>query len=163
MRPRSDDRREIDSAEAKIARDIERTWRHWKALIAEKQDELAAQQIDDSLDADLTGDARPAPRKARLDQATRQQFGAVLEARRQQAQTKAEQEARQHGRPAPDADQVYATLLAHIADELDGKIHPSGMALVWYKDALIKFDAQAIMAGTTDADYLASGHGTGTC
>jgi hypothetical protein len=161
MRPRSDDRREIDSAEAKIARDIERTWRHWKALIAEKQDELAAQQIDDSLDADLTGDARPAPRKARLDQATRQQFGAVLEARRQQAQAKAEQEARQHGRPAPDADQVYATLLAHIADELDGKIHPSGMALVWYKDALIKFDAQAVMAGTTDADYLASGHGTG--
>ncbi len=147
MRPRTDDRREIDSAEAKIAHDIERTWRHWKGLIAEKQDELAAQQVDDALDADLTGDSRPAPRKARLDQATRQQFGAVLEARRQQAQAKAEQEARQQGRPAPDADQVYAALLARVADELDGKLHLSGMALVWYKDALIKFDAQAVMAG----------------
>ncbi len=161
MRPRDDDRRAIDSAEATLARDIEKTWRHWKAFIAEKQDELAAQHLDESPDADLTGDTRPAPRKARLDAATRQQFGAVLEARRQQAQAKAEQDARQHSKPAPDADQVYAALLAHIADELDGKVHPSGMALVWYKDALIKFDAQAVMAGTTDADYLAAGAGNG--
>src|SRR5690349_11663280 len=115
MIARNDDRRAIDSAEATLARDIERTWRHWKAFIAEKQGELAAQQVDDALDADLTGAARPAPRKAKLDTATRQQFGAVLEARRQQAQAKAERDARTHSKPAPDADQVYAALLKHIA------------------------------------------------
>src|SRR6266508_6242195 len=158
---RDEDRRNVDSAEATLARDIEKTWRHWKAFIAEKQDELAAQHLDESPDADLTGDTRPAPRKAKPDAATRQQFGAVLEARRQQAQAKAEREARELGRPAPDADQIYAALLQHIMDELDGKIHPSGMALVWYKDALIKFDAASVGAGTTDADYLAAGAGNG--
>jgi hypothetical protein len=161
MIARNEDHRAIDSAEAMLARNYERTWRHWKAFIAEKQDELAAQHQDGALDADLTGDAGPAPRKARLDAATRQQFGAVLEARRQLAQAKAEREARTEGRPAPDADLVYAALLRHIADELDGKVHPLGKALVWYKDELRWFDAAAVMAGTTDADYLGAGSSSG--
>ena len=158
---RDDDRRNVDSAGATLARDIEKTWRNWKAFLAEQMDELAAQQADESPEADLTGAGRPAARKARLDAATRQQFGGVLEARRQQAQAKAEKDAREAGRPAPDADQIYAALLQHILDELDGKIHPSGMALVWYKDALIKFDAASVSAGMTDADYLAAGAGSG--
>ena len=158
---RDDDRRTVDSAEATLARDIEKTWRNWKACIAEQIDELAAQQADETPETDLTGSGRPAPRKAKLDAATRQQFGAVLEARRQQAQAKAEREARELGRPAPDADQIYAALLQHLMDELDGKIHPSSMALVWYKDALIKFDAASVSASTTDADYLAAGAGNG--
>lgn len=158
---RDDDRRNVDSAEATLARDIERTWRNWKAFIAEQIDELAAQQADESPEADLTGSGRAAPRKAKLDAATRQQFGGVLEARRQQAQARAEREAREQGKPVPDADQIYAALLQHIMDELDGKIHQTGMALVWYKDALIKFDAASVSAGMTDADYLASGSGNG--
>jgi len=161
MPSRPDDRRAVDGASSTLARDIERIWRNWKAFIAEKQDEIATQQADESPEADLTGGPRATPRKAKLDAATRQQFGAVLEARRQQAQAKAEREAREQSRPAPDADQVYTALLAHIQRELDGQIHPSGMALVWYKDALIKFDAHAIAAGTTDADYLAGGAGAG--
>lgn len=156
---RDDDRRNVDSAEATVARDIERTWRNWKAFIAEQLDELVAQQADESPEADLTGSGRANPRKAKLDAATRQQFGGVLEARRQQVQAKAERDAREQGKPIPDADQIYAALLQHIMDELDGKIHPSGMALVWYKDALIKFDAAAVSAGMTDADYLAAGAG----
>ncbi len=145
------------------ARDIEKTWRHWKAFIAEKQGELAAQQLDNSPDADLTGDARPKPRKAKLDPATRQQFGLILEARRQQAQARAEQEARQHSRAAPDADGVYAAVLGSIADELDGKVHPSGLVLMHYRDnpKQLQFDAAAVMAGTTDADYLAATGGNG--
>lgn len=159
MRPTTDDRRAVDSAEATLARDIEKTWRAWKAFVAERLAELAAQQAEEAPEADLTGAARPAPRQARLDPATRQQFGAVLEARRQQAQARAERAAREQGRPAPDADQVYADLLRQIGDELDGRAHPAGLALVWYKDALLKFDAQALLAGTTDADYLAAGAG----
>ena len=158
---RDDDRRTVDSAGATLARDIEKTWRNWKAFLAEQMDELAAQQADESPEADLTGAGRPAARKARLDAATRQQFGGVLEARRQQAQATAEREAREAGRPVPDADHIYASLLQHMMDELDGKIHPSGMALVWYKDALIKFDAASVSTGMTDADYLAAGAGTG--
>ena len=161
MRPRDDDRRSVDSAEATVARDIEKTWRNWRAFIVEQTNELAAQQADESPEADLTGAGRQAPRRARIDPATRQQFGAVIEARRQQAQARAEREAREHGKPALDGDQVYLALLQHILAELDGKIHPSGMALVWYKDALIKFDAAAVGAGTTDADYLAPGAGKG--
>jgi hypothetical protein len=163
MRPRDDDPREVEVADALRARHVEKYWRNWKAFIAEKQDEFSVQQADDSPDADLTGAARPAPRKAKLDSATRQQFGALLEARRQQWQAKAEQEARQQSRPAPDTDEVYASLLQRIADELDGKIHPSGMALLYYKDVPkpIKFDKDATMAGTTDADYLAAGSGGG--
>ena len=157
MRLRDDDRRNVDSAEATVARDIEKTWRNWRAFIVEQTNELAAQQADESPEADLTGFGQSAARRARLDLATRQQFGAVIEARRQQAQVKAEREAREHGKPVLDGDQVYLALLQHILAELDGKIHPSGMALVWYKDALIKFDAVAVGAGTTDADYLAPG------
>lgn len=159
MRATADDRRAVDSAEATLARDIERTWRSWKAFVAERLDELAAQKTDDAPEADLTGGPRPAPRRARIDGATRQQFGAVLESRRQQAQSRAERAAREQGLPLPDADQVYADLLHHIGDELDGKAHPGGLALVWYKDALLKFDAQALLAGTTDADYLTAGPG----
>ncbi len=161
MIARNDDAAAINSAEATLARDIERVWRHWKAFIAEKQDELAARQLDDAPDADLTGSGRSAPRKAKLDGAMRQQFGLVLESRRQDAQAKAERAAREGGKVAPDADQVYAAVLQSIADELDGKVHPSGLALVWYKNALIKFDAAAVMAGTTDADYLAAAGGSG--
>lgn len=162
MNTRVDNARDVDGAGATLARDIEKTWRNWKAFIAEKRDELVAAEQDEVPEADLTGaGTRTVRRVAKLDAATRQQFGAVLEARRQQAQAKAEKEAREQGRPAPDADQVYAAILQHMQDELDGTIHPSGMALVWYKDALIKFDAQAVMAGTTDADYLASGSGSG--
>lgn len=157
MRAPTDDRRAVDSAEATLARDIERTWRSWKAFVAEQLDELAAQRAGDAPEADLTGGARPTPRKARIDGATRQQFGAVLESRRQAAQARAERAARERGLPPPDADQVYADLLRQIGDELDGKAHPGGLALVWYKDALLKFDAQALLAGTTDADYLSAG------
>lgn len=160
-RPTPHDARAVDTAEATLARDIEKTWRSWQAFIAERQDELAAQQADESPEADLTGAGHAPPRRARLDGATRQQFGAVLEARRQQAQAQAERAAREQAQPAPDADQVYAALLKHIHDELDGKVHPAGLALVWYKDALMKFDAQAVSAGTTDADYLAAGAGAG--
>ena len=156
MRSTTDDRRAVDSAEATLARDIERTWRSWKAFVAERLDELAAQRADDAPEADLTGGTRPAQRKARIDGATRQQFGAVLEARRQQAQARAERAAREQSLPLPDADQVYAALLRQIGDELDGKAHPGGLALVWYKDSLLKFDAQALLSGTTDADYLAA-------
>lgn len=161
MSVRAMNQRDVDGAGATLARDIERTWRNWHAFIQEKRDEFAAAQQDEAPETDLTGTGRPALRVAKLDTATRQQFGAVLESRRQQAQGKAEKDAREQGRPAPDADQVYSALLQHILNELDGTIHPSGMALVWYKDALIKFDAQAVMAGTTEADYLGSGTANG--
>lgn len=154
---RDDNRRQIDGAEATLARDIERTWRNWKAFVAEQIDEHATQQADETPEADLTGSGAIARRKARIDTATRQQFGAVIEARRQQAQAKAERDARERGISTPDADQIYAALLEHVQNELDGNIHPSGMALVWYKDALIKFDAASVGAGLTDADYLAAG------
>lgn len=147
------DRHAIASAEAVLTRDIERTWRQWKAFIVEQAD-LLAQQAAAALDADLTDVSPPTPRTARLDAATRQQFGAVLEARRQQAQAHAERGAREAGQPLPDAEQVYATVVQHIADELDGKVHPAGLALVWYRDTLMTFDAQAVLTGTTEADYL---------
>lgn len=148
------DAQNVEAAAATLRRDMERVWRAWKGYIAELRFDVAASNAQDDPEADLTGSG-PAPRpRARLDAATRQEFGGVLESRRRQAQAQAEQDAAAAGRAVPDPEQVYARLLDQIAAELDGRARSDGQALIWYQGQLVEFDARALQAGTSDADYL---------
>jgi hypothetical protein len=133
---------------------MERIWRAWKGYIAELRFDVAARTAEEDPEADLTGSG-PAPRpRAKIDPALRQEFGGVLETRRRQAQAKAEQDAAAQGKPVPDHEQVYASLLDQIAAELDGRTRADGQARLWYQGQLVEFDARALQAGTSDADYL---------
>ncbi|HEX9372046.1 MAG TPA: hypothetical protein VF897_13615 [Roseiflexaceae bacterium] len=146
-------------AQAQLLRELESTWRAWRAYIAEKKDEIAQRQADESGLDDLTVPLGGAAnvRRARLSTAQRQELGAVLEQRRQAAQRDAEAAARQAGAPMPDVEQVMERLIQRISDELEGRVLASGYALIWFEGQLIEFDYRSIAAGTTDDDYLVVG------
>lgn len=147
-------------AQAKILSDLERTWRQWRALIAELQDELSAQNTaggGDDLFAPVGGTAQR--RKANIPVVARKQIEGVLELRRQQMQAEAEKKARTSGTAMPDPDKIRADLIAQVERELQGGAHPQGLALVWWNDTLMEFDHRRIMNATSTSDYLAAGGG----
>ncbi|KAB8140785.1 hypothetical protein F8S13_22555 [Chloroflexia bacterium SDU3-3] len=151
---REDERRQVEQAQALLNRALEARWRQWKGYVSELQAELAITQAEDAPEADLTETDAPVRRRARLDAATRKELQAVVEARRQQWQAQEEQAAREAGQPARDSEAVYAQLLAHIQNELDGTAHPAGKVLLWDAGALVTYDAALAQAGTSEADYL---------
>jgi hypothetical protein len=146
-------RSEVRQARALAIQDIERTYQNWRALIAEKQAELQQRQALD--DDDLLGAPQQAQvRKAKLLPAVRQEMTEVLRMRQQIAQEAAESEARQAGTAAPEPDVVYEALLTSISEELEGKKHPQGWALVWYEGQLHEFNHLHLRSGTDEDDYL---------
>jgi hypothetical protein len=152
-RSATSDRSAVRQARALAIQDIERCCRNWLAFLAEKRAELAQRQMLDEDDL-LVSPQSAQPRKARLLPAVRDELTAVLRMRQQQAQEQAETTARQAATAAPDPDTVYTALLNRIGDELEGKCHPQGFALVWYEGELHEFNHQAVMRATSDDDYL---------
>ncbi|HEU4328918.1 MAG TPA: hypothetical protein VFS21_37620 [Roseiflexaceae bacterium] len=147
----------VDVAAATIGQALAETWRNWVAYVDELRDLHAAQRPADDPAADLTGSGPPPVRRARLDAATRQEFGAILEGRRQTLLADLTRAAQADGRPAPTADQAEAQLLTRLHDELHGRVHRDGLALVFYQGRLMEVNIAALGATTTDADYLAAG------
>lgn len=151
----TNDRTAVRQARALAIQDIERCYKHWAAFLAEKRAELVLRQaVDEAADDLLETPQAAQPRRARLLPAVRSELTSVLRMRQQEAQEREEAAARQAGVAAPDPDTVYAALLNLIGDELAGKQHPHGMALVWYEGMFHEFNHRATMRATTDDDYL---------
>ncbi len=145
----------VDVALATLVRDLERTWRDWRTLIADLQ-ATEVQQRQAASDTLLVPPAQPV--RSNLPAGTRRRLLEELEVRRQQAQARAEAEARASGAPAPSVDAISTALLAQIAAELAGERHPKRLALVWWRDELHEFDHRALLqAGLSEADYLRVG------
>ena len=155
---------ELRQAQAKLLANLEQTWKQWNALVTELELELELEQAavasgnpDDDLFLSATRTIEP--KRANLPPAVRKQMEAIIEARRQEALSRAEQEARQANRPLPSTDQVYIDLLRQIRRELNGEAHPAGLALVFWEGQLMEFDHRRVAAATSVSDYLAVGGG----
>ncbi len=152
-------RKAANLAKAQLITAVETTWRTWRAFIREKQDDIQRRQNDATVLDDLT--LKPGqsagPVRAKLSAAIRQELSAVLEARRQEAQRVAEVDARKIGSAPLDPEQVLARVVQRVSDELEGKIHKQGLALVWYDNQLVEFDHRTVARTTRDDDYLLAG------
>lgn len=154
---RPERKKQVESAEAVVAREIETTWRNWHAYLQELQDTIDGENV---VDDDLMESSAKGIRKAKIDPATRAQFAGVVESRRQRAQADEEADARKMGRAATDNDQVYRQVISTMRKEVAGEVHSMGLALFMYKGQMIKFDAASVRTGTTEADYTAVGAST---
>ena len=152
--------RTVLAAQATLRKALEHQWRVWSALITEFEGERQA--AAQATDPEATLFAAPAPVKANLPLAARKQLLAVFDARLQTAQAEAEVTARQQRQPPPDAEVVRHALIAHIARELRGELHPKGLALIYWSGKLVPFDHRSLQRATAATDYLAAGLGTRT-
>jgi len=151
------DRKQARAAQATLVAAVERAWRDWRAFVNEKLAILQQKKQDVTVVDDLMTPESGAGSevvKADIAQHTRRTMEQVLESRRRAYQRDAEEEARLNGYEPPDSDEVMERLLHHIKDELNGKVHERGFALVWYEGQLVEFNHSAVTHGTSEDDYV---------
>ncbi|HEU4328691.1 MAG TPA: hypothetical protein VFS21_36475 [Roseiflexaceae bacterium] len=136
---------ETRAIEAQVLAVRESYWHAWKRYVAEQR--RALEQLQHPSDDDLTIAWESAPAAAALPQALRRELGEILEERRQDALLASAN---------ADPDEVLATLLTRIEDELDGKMHPEGLALVRIGDQLVTLNRPALEQQTTPEDLAAA-------
>ena len=155
MTPGNTDR--MTAAEAIISRDMETAWRQWRAYITELQQTRQQATASGDTDESLLEAVATAVPKARLPAEVRRTYADIVEQRRQQMQAEYERDARTAGKPLPDADAVYDSLLQTMQRELNGEAHASGYAIMWYQGSWIRFDATTVATTLRDVDYTQDG------
>jgi hypothetical protein len=147
-----DEKRELERAKAILMERVEKQYQHWMAFIREQRAEweMLHQEDDDLLGSSVKVEI---PR-AKLPQALRDEFRAVVRMREQQLMELLSQQARQEGKEPPVPDMVLGQVLELFQHELMGKAHAQGAVILWYEGDFHDYDRSHFLAATSDEDYL---------